>query len=73
MLPALVGALLGISGGLALFAALGGGDDGVTGPPLWQLLAVVPVTLLAIAALTAIPARLGARRPVAEILQSERA
>jgi ABC-type lipoprotein release transport system permease subunit len=72
VLPALVGAVLGIPGGLALFAALGGGGDGA-GPPLWQLLAVVPVTVLVVAALTAIPARLGARRPVAEILQSERA
>jgi putative ABC transport system permease protein len=43
----------------------------VTLPPLWQLLAVVPVTLLAVAGLTTIPARLGARRPVAEILQAE--
>ena len=71
VLPALVGAVLGIAGGLALFAALGGGDDGVTGPPLWQLLAVVPGTVLVVAALTTIPARLGARRPTAEILQAE--
>jgi putative ABC transport system permease protein len=69
VLPALVGAVLGIAGGLALFAALGG--DETASPPLWQLLAVVPVTLLVVAALTTIPARLGARRPVAEILQSE--
>jgi ABC-type lipoprotein release transport system permease subunit len=71
VLPALAGAVLGIPGGLGLFAALGGGGDGVTGPPLWQLLAVVPVTVLVVAALTAIPARLGARRPVAESLQAE--
>jgi ABC-type lipoprotein release transport system permease subunit len=71
VLPALVGAVLGIAGGLALFAALGGGEDGVTGPPLWQLLAVVPGTVLVVAALTTIPARLGARRPAAEILQAE--
>jgi ABC-type lipoprotein release transport system permease subunit len=71
VLPALVGAVLGIAGGLALFAALGGGDDGVTGPPLWQLLAVAPVTVLVMAALTTIPARLGARRPAAEALQIE--
>jgi hypothetical protein len=43
----------------------------VTGPPLWQLLAVVPVTVFVVAALTTIPARLGARRPTAEILQAE--
>jgi ABC-type lipoprotein release transport system permease subunit len=72
VLPALVGASLGIPGGLALFAALGGGGDGVS-TPLWQLLAVVPVTVLVVAVLTTIPARLHARRPVAEILQSEHA
>jgi putative ABC transport system permease protein len=71
VLPALVGAVLGIAGGLGLFAATGGGGDGVTGPPLWQLLAVVPGTVLVVAALTTIPARLGARRPTAEILQAE--
>ncbi|HEY6416420.1 MAG TPA: FtsX-like permease family protein, partial [Acidimicrobiales bacterium] len=71
VLPALVGAVLGIAGGLILFAALGGGDDGLTGPPLWQLVAVAPMTVLATAALTTIPARLGARRPAAEALQAE--
>ena len=71
MLPAAVGAVLGIIGGLALFNGLGGGSDGVTGPPLWQLLAVVPVTVLVVAAVTIIPARLGARRPTAQILQAE--
>jgi putative ABC transport system permease protein len=71
VLPATAGAVLGIAGGLGLFAALGGRDDGVTGPPLWQLLAVVPVTVLVVAVLTTIPARLGARRPAAEILQAE--
>jgi putative ABC transport system permease protein len=71
VLPALVGAALGIAGGLALFAATGGGGDGVTGPPLWQLLAVVPVTVLVVATLTTIPARLGARRPAAQVLQAE--
>src|SRR5215207_3449097 len=69
VLPALVGAVLGIPGGLALFAAIGG--DETANPPLWQLLAVAPVTVLVVAALTTIPARLGARRPTAEILQAE--
>jgi putative ABC transport system permease protein len=73
VLPALVGAVLGIAGGLALFAAVGGGGDGVTGPPLWQLLAVAPATVLVMAALTTIPARVGARRPVAGTLRSEHA
>jgi putative ABC transport system permease protein len=69
VLPALAGAVLGIVGGLALFAALSG--DETASPPLWQLLAVVPVTVLVVAALTTIPARLGARRPAAETLQAE--
>ena len=69
VLPALAGAILGIAGGLALFAALGG--DETANPPVWQLIAVAPATVLAVAALTAIPARLGARRPAAEILQAE--
>jgi putative ABC transport system permease protein len=43
----------------------------MTYPPLWWLIAVVPGILIVVAALTAIPARIGARRPVAEILQSE--
>jgi hypothetical protein len=51
-------------GGLALVAAVSG-DEAVY-PPLWQLLAVVPVTVLVVAALTIIPARLGAHRPAAE-------
>ena len=69
MLPALAGAILGIPGGLALIAVVD--PDKTTMPPLWQLLAVVPATAIVVAALTAIPARAGARRPVAEILQSE--
>jgi ABC-type lipoprotein release transport system permease subunit len=69
VLPALCGAVLGIPAGLALFAALSG--DETANPPLWQLLAVVPATVVVIAALTAIPARVGARRPAAETLQAE--
>src|SRR5262245_40567781 len=69
LLPALVGALLGIPGGLALFGALSG--DETASPPPGQLLAVLAVTVLVVAVLTAIPARAGARRPAAEILQAE--
>jgi ABC-type antimicrobial peptide transport system permease subunit len=71
VLPALAGAVLGIPGGIALITAVD--PDATTMPPLWQLLAVVPVTVLVVAGLTAIPARISARRPVAEILQAERA
>jgi ABC-type lipoprotein release transport system permease subunit len=69
VLPALTGAILGIPGGIGLVSAVD--PDSTTLPPLWQLLAVVPGTVLVVAALTAIPARIGARRPAAEILQSE--
>ena len=63
-----IGAVLGIPGGLALLAALS--DEPVT-EPIWQLVAVVVASLLVIAALAAIPARVGARRPVTGTLRSE--
>jgi putative ABC transport system permease protein len=69
VLPALAGAILGIPGGLALLAAVD--PDKTTMPPLWQLLAVAPATALVVACLAAVPARLSARRPVADTLRSE--
>ena len=69
VLPALAGALLAIPGGLALLTAVD--PDETTMPPLWQLLAVVPGTVLIVALLTVIPAGISARRPVAEVLRSE--
>jgi putative ABC transport system permease protein len=69
VLPALAGALLGLPGGLALFSALS--DDDTPNPSPWWLLAAVVGSVIAVAALTAIPARLSARRPVAEVLQAE--
>ncbi len=76
VLPALAGAILGaFPGGFALFHAINaitGGDSArATLPSLWQLLAVVLATVLVVAALTAVPARLGGRRPVTETLQAE--
>jgi putative ABC transport system permease protein len=73
VLPTLVGAVLGVfPGGFALFAliiAITGGDSGTaTLPSLWQLVAVVLATVLVVAALTAVPARLGGRRPVTDSL-----
>ena len=72
VLPALVGAILGIPGGIELIRAADP-DPTTTLAPLWQLLAVVPGTVLVVAGLTAIPARISARRPVAGILASEHA
>ena len=68
VLPAFAGAVLGVAGGLALWAAIG---DDETNPTNWQLLAVVAGTVLVVAALTTIPDRLAARRPVTESLRAE--
>ena len=76
VLPALAGAILGIfPGGFALFHAInaitGGDSDRATLPPPWQLLALVAGTAFVVAALTTIPASLGARRSVARSLCSD--
>ena len=66
LFPALAGALLGIAAGIGI-------TGGTTIPPPPWLAVIVVVTPLAVAVLTAIPARIGARRPVAEVLQAEAA
>ncbi len=72
VLPATAGAILGIPGGFGLFAVANQGG-GASQPPAWWLVAALLGTVIAVAGLTAIPARIGARRPVAEILGSETA
>lgn len=67
VVPALVGAALGVPAGVGVVAALA---DRAIVPPLWQLLVVVLGTALVIGGLTTVPARRGARRPVAEVLRS---
>ncbi len=62
--------VLGIPIGLALYKFAGGNLDQASPPALW-LGAVIPGTLIAVAVLTAIPARIGANRAVAEVLRSE--
>jgi putative ABC transport system permease protein len=70
--PALAGSLLGIPGGIGLYdVAKHGGSTAV--PPTSWLVAMVLGTVVVVAVLTAVPARIGARRPVAEILQAETA
>jgi putative ABC transport system permease protein len=72
VLPALPGALLGVPLGIGLFAAANKGGV-VTIPPVSWLAATLLGTLLVVAGLTTIPARIGARRPPGEVLQSEAA
>jgi putative ABC transport system permease protein len=71
LLPALPGAILGIPVGVGLYDAVGRHSSTVPSAP--ALVGVLIVTLVVVAILTAIPARMGARRPVAEILRSEAA
>jgi ABC-type antimicrobial peptide transport system permease subunit len=70
VLCALPGAILGVPLGVALFKlAVKHGSL----PPVTWLAAAVLGVLVATAAVTIVPARLGTRQPVAEILQSETA
>jgi ABC-type lipoprotein release transport system permease subunit len=70
LLPGAVATILGIPVGFVFYLAAGGNPTQAS-PPVLSVLAVIPATLLAIAILTAIPANIGARRPVAEVLRSE--
>jgi putative ABC transport system permease protein len=69
IIPALPGAILGLPLGLGLFKVAGRGLSGL--PPVLWLVAAVLGTVVVVAALTSIPARIGLRRPVAEMLQAE--
>ncbi len=68
VLPGAAGGLIGIPAGIGLVAAVGSLS---TLPSGWWLAAVAVVTPLVVAGLTTVPARAGARRSVAEILQAE--
>jgi putative ABC transport system permease protein len=69
VLSALPGAILGVPLGIVLFKAVAG--SGTATPSVLWLAATVLGTLLAVAGLTTVPARIGARQPAAEILQAE--
>jgi putative ABC transport system permease protein len=69
-LPALAGALLGIPGGIELFATVSK-DGTVTAPPAWWLIATVLGTVAAVVAVTAVPAWLGTRHSISGVLQAE--
>jgi putative ABC transport system permease protein len=70
LLPGLVAACAGIPAGLLLYEIAGGHLKEAMPPLLW-LLAVIPATLIAVAGVTWMPARIGARRPVAEVLRGQ--
>jgi putative ABC transport system permease protein len=72
LLSALPGAILGIPLGIVLFKAAVHG--GTLPSAIWTWLAAAVLgALVAIAALTVVPAQIGTRQPVAEVLQSETA
>ncbi|RBQ16741.1 ABC transporter permease [Spongiactinospora rosea] len=69
LLPSLPGALIGVPLGIGLHALFAARN--ATQPPASWLLGAALAILLATAALTALPARLAARRPVAQALSAE--
>jgi putative ABC transport system permease protein len=71
VIPALPGAILGLPLGIGLFKVAGHHLNGL--PPVLWLVAAVLGTVLVVAALTSVPARIGLRRPVAEMLGAEAA
>jgi ABC-type antimicrobial peptide transport system permease subunit len=71
VIPALPGAILGLPLGLGLFKVAAHGVSGL--PPVLWLVAAVLGTVFVVAALTSVPAWIGMRRPVAEMLQTEAA
>jgi putative ABC transport system permease protein len=74
LIPALAGALLGIPGGIGLYAVAKKGSGAATAvPPAWALVIVVLASLAVIAALVAAPVGLEVRRPVADGLRLEEA
>ncbi len=68
VIPALPGAILGLPLGLGLFKVAGHHLSGL--PPALWLVAAVLGTVVVVAALTSVPARIGLRRPIAEMLQA---
>ncbi|TMR96596.1 ABC transporter permease [Nonomuraea basaltis] len=71
LLPSLPGAIIGIPLGIGLLSLFAARNS--TEPPSSWLLGAALATLLTTAALTALPARLAARRPVAQTLSAETA
>jgi hypothetical protein len=73
MIPALIGALLGVLGAIGTYDAARKGPQTTTLPSALPVAVVVVLTPLVIVLLTALPTRIAARRTVAEVLQAEAA
>lgn len=69
LVPTLPGVLVGIPLGLALWWVLTIGT--MVLPSVWWLLVATLAMLLGVAAFTALPARIEARRAVADVLRAE--
>jgi putative ABC transport system permease protein len=69
--PAVPGAIVGVPAGVGLYAVVSSG--GLALPSVARLGIVILVVLAAVTLLAAIPARIGARRPIMGILTSEAA
>jgi ABC-type antimicrobial peptide transport system permease subunit len=70
VVPALPGVLIGIPLGIGLFLAANGNSSASAPPAAWIAAAALG-TLVVVAALTSIPARIGLRTPVSEALGQE--
>jgi ABC-type lipoprotein release transport system permease subunit len=68
--PSVVGAILGLAGGYGMFTEANQGGS-LAFPPAWTLAAALVLTVVSVAGLTAVPAQMGGRVPVAEVLQDE--
>ncbi len=73
LVPALCGAVLGIPGGLALYHLAHKGSGVTATPAALLLIAVVVCAVLVITLLAAAAGRIGASRPVVQVLQAETA
>jgi putative ABC transport system permease protein len=71
LLSAVPGAIVGVPVGIGLYVAVGRHSSGV--PSAVGIVAVILLTLVAVAGLTSIPARIGAHQSVAQVLQAEAA
>jgi putative ABC transport system permease protein len=68
LVPAFLGSLLGIPAGIGIYYAFTPHAGATTLPSVFWFFLIVVVTQAVVGLLTAIPTRIGARRPVAEVL-----